>query len=153
MIRIPMIRIPMIRVRVIAILAGPVIRVVLLEGHQVGRLGDIEGRLLRMGRHCGIDGGLEVREVDRHVRLLEVEDLPWQQLQVVGLPARFGERRDGDAVPADLLHGIRQGVEGGDYVQPAIVGRGRGCRTTPEGQRRDGSDGGRPEHDNHSQLK
>ena len=53
----------------------------------------------------------------------------------------------------DLLRGIRQGVEGGDDVDPAVCGA-RGGRAAGQGERaQDQRREYASQHDNHSQLK
>ena len=123
------------------------------QGEQVRGLGDVEGTLGRVSSDGRIDGGLEVREVDNEGCVLDVEDLAREQLEVVRFTARLGEGLHGDPIAADLLRGIRQGVEGGDDVDPAVCGS-RGGRAAGQGERaHDQRREHASQHDNHSQLK
>ena len=72
----------------------------------------------------------------------------WYVLDAAGKP--LGKTA---ALAADLLRGIRQGVEGGDDVDPAVCGA-RGGRAAGQGERaQDQRREYASQHDNHSQLK
>ena len=107
----------------VALLLGVLVGVLVLVRarglHEVGRLGDVEGRLTGLARRI-VDGRLEVLEVDEQVRLRHLQHVLGRELEVVRLGARRREVRDVDVVTADLRRGVLERVEGGDNREPAV---------------------------------